>query len=115
MAGLVPAIHVFLCEATKTWMPGTRPGMTEGSTLPSPISRHLLQHGANRRGVLGAEPLLHRFAVDRLGGGEDRRLDADLPREVADHIHVLLPDVDLHGDVVIAALHHHWRAQFEHA
>jgi hypothetical protein len=26
MAGLVPAIHVFL--ASKTWMPGTRPGMT---------------------------------------------------------------------------------------
>jgi hypothetical protein len=27
MAGLVPAIHVFL-TAAKTWMPGTRPGMT---------------------------------------------------------------------------------------
>jgi hypothetical protein len=29
MAGLVPAIHVFtLGERRKTWMPGTRPGMT---------------------------------------------------------------------------------------
>jgi hypothetical protein len=29
MAGLVPAIHVFLQQETrKTWMPGTRPGMT---------------------------------------------------------------------------------------
>jgi hypothetical protein len=28
MAGLVPAIHVFLAEG-KTWMPGTRPGMTD--------------------------------------------------------------------------------------
>jgi diguanylate cyclase (GGDEF)-like protein len=30
MAGLVPAIHVFLaaCLAPTTWMPGTRPGMT---------------------------------------------------------------------------------------
>jgi hypothetical protein len=28
MAGLVPAIHVFLAQAAKTWMPGTRPGMT---------------------------------------------------------------------------------------
>jgi hypothetical protein len=28
MAGLVPAIHVFLAETLKTWMPGTRPGMT---------------------------------------------------------------------------------------
>ena len=27
MAGLVPAIHDFLVVA-KTWMPGTRPGMT---------------------------------------------------------------------------------------
>jgi hypothetical protein len=28
MAGLVPAIHVFLGSAAKTWMPGTSPGMT---------------------------------------------------------------------------------------
>jgi hypothetical protein len=30
MAGLVPAIHVFLryISIKKTWMPGTRPGMT---------------------------------------------------------------------------------------
>jgi hypothetical protein len=28
MAGLVPAIHVFLAGPGKTWMPGTRPGMT---------------------------------------------------------------------------------------
>ena len=29
MAGLVPAIHVFFCrDSAKTWMPGTRPGMT---------------------------------------------------------------------------------------
>jgi hypothetical protein len=28
MAGLVPAIHVFRIREEKTWMPGTRPGMT---------------------------------------------------------------------------------------
>jgi hypothetical protein len=28
MAGLVPAIHVFLLSKKKAWMPGTRPGMT---------------------------------------------------------------------------------------
>jgi hypothetical protein len=29
MAGLVPAIHVYrLCDVAKTWMPGTKPGMT---------------------------------------------------------------------------------------
>jgi hypothetical protein len=29
MAGLVPAIHVLVFAASKTWMPGTRPGMTK--------------------------------------------------------------------------------------
>gem|GEM_PF-7014230 len=28
MAGHVPAIHVFVLERGKTWMPGTGPGMT---------------------------------------------------------------------------------------
>jgi len=28
MAGLVPAIHVFAVIESKSWMPGTRPGMT---------------------------------------------------------------------------------------
>jgi hypothetical protein len=28
MAGFVPAIHVFYSADNKTWMPGTRPGMT---------------------------------------------------------------------------------------
>jgi hypothetical protein len=29
MAGLVPAMHVFERGRKKTWMPGTRPGMTK--------------------------------------------------------------------------------------
>jgi hypothetical protein len=30
MAGLDPAIHVFICGVVKKdWMPGTRPGMTK--------------------------------------------------------------------------------------
>jgi hypothetical protein len=28
MAGLDPAIHVFLSQARKTWTPGTGPGVT---------------------------------------------------------------------------------------
>jgi hypothetical protein len=32
MAGLGPAIHV-LIDDSKTWMPGTRPGMTPPSAL----------------------------------------------------------------------------------
>jgi hypothetical protein len=33
MAGLVPAIHVFVAQGSKTWMPGTRPGMTNVGQL----------------------------------------------------------------------------------
>ena len=34
MAGLVPAIHVFLLVTAKTWMPGTSPGTTVFATSP---------------------------------------------------------------------------------
>jgi hypothetical protein len=34
MAGLVPAIHVWATK--KTWMPGTRPGMTKISFIVDP-------------------------------------------------------------------------------
>src|SRR3954468_24499649 len=40
MAGLVPAIHVFL-KASKTWMPGTRPGMTNVLIWPHGKARSL--------------------------------------------------------------------------
>src|SRR6201999_1957018 len=43
------------------------------------------------------------------------RRPLDLLRVVADHLHVLVPDVDLHGDVLVIALHHHRRAQLEYA
>src|SRR5215203_6157154 len=54
MAGLVPAIHVFLRDQSKPWMPGTRPGLTETrepfmstSTNQGP-RRTLLLTGASR-------------------------------------------------------------------
>jgi hypothetical protein len=35
MAGLDPAIHVFaLCRRSKTWMPGSSPGMTVEKFMP---------------------------------------------------------------------------------
>jgi hypothetical protein len=43
MAGLVPAIHVFLEAGPKTWMPGTSPGMT----VCEPTSCSNQQHDAN--------------------------------------------------------------------
>ena len=36
MAVLVTAIHVFLVSEGKTWMPGTRPGMTTSFKAPAP-------------------------------------------------------------------------------
>src|SRR5437899_12479362 len=48
MAGLVPAIHVL--DAARTWMPGTRPGMTKDRTMtPSRIQRLSLTHFRNYR------------------------------------------------------------------
>jgi hypothetical protein len=47
MAGLVPAIHVFLADG-RTWMPSTRPGMTETIklSLPHQLQPFVLgQHG----------------------------------------------------------------------
>jgi hypothetical protein len=32
MTGLVPAIYVLAAKRRKTWMLGTRPGMTNGET-----------------------------------------------------------------------------------
>src|SRR5690348_16667372 len=52
MAGLVPAIHVFVAPS-KTWMPGTRPGMTEKLRLPVPRQRpHHAEHAVAERGVI---------------------------------------------------------------
>jgi len=35
MAGLVPAIHALSCrDGARTWMPGTRPGMTSWIPMP---------------------------------------------------------------------------------
>jgi hypothetical protein len=39
MAGLDPAIHVFLPNAAKTWMPGTSPGMTTCSYVHLTLGR----------------------------------------------------------------------------
>jgi hypothetical protein len=38
MAGLGPAIHVFVSKESKTWITGTSPVMTAGKLYPSPLS-----------------------------------------------------------------------------
>jgi hypothetical protein len=47
MAGLVPAIHVFYAADNKTWMPGTRPGMT-AEDRRSAFNLGKIRHGARR-------------------------------------------------------------------
>jgi hypothetical protein len=43
MAGLVPAIHVFArSKESKTWMPGTSPGMTNADAV------EIVQHDPTR-------------------------------------------------------------------
>src|SRR5215475_1681509 len=77
--------------------------------------RFLLQHRADRRGVVEAVTHADRLLVDRHGRAEQRRRHLELLRVAADHVHVLLPDIDLHGGFVVAVLHHHRRAQLEDA
>jgi hypothetical protein len=54
MAGLVPAIHVLLLlmyQESKTWMPGTSPGMTECVEMyavPRISARHYQTNGTRR-------------------------------------------------------------------
>jgi hypothetical protein len=48
MAGLVPAIHVFTSsQGRRTWMPGTRPGMTNMDGNRCLFARHC--HGKRRQ------------------------------------------------------------------
>src|SRR5260221_12541171 len=63
MAGLVPAIHAFAVIAgAKTWMPGTRPGMTKTTSADSSMLRHHAPFGdhgvAHLPGFLGTGDLI---------------------------------------------------------
>jgi hypothetical protein len=57
MAGLGPAIHVFRAGKSKTWMPGTRPGMTillllarfTGAISTRTLARHPRAEARRRR------------------------------------------------------------------
>src|SRR5438876_591957 len=65
MAGLVPAIHVLLAANLKTWMPGTRPGMTAESPR-SPDQP--LRCAARLLGDLGAGEHAGDFLAPPVGG-----------------------------------------------
>src|SRR5260370_26341201 len=54
MARLAPAIYVFVATQSKTWMPGTRPGMTNQHTSGTEVSpRSFRRLGGSAGGVLG--------------------------------------------------------------
>jgi hypothetical protein len=61
MAGLVPAIHVLFATRKKTWMPGTRPGMT-----------------ANIAAARSAKAALHDWQ-DTIAGGAAVQMPQTLP------------------------------------
>src|SRR5215472_16291632 len=80
MAGLVPAIHVF--GVAKTWMPGTRPGMT--ARKYALVCHALAPHP--RCSWLGPRAFPQRAARRARGQGADarrRRRDADFARGVS--------------------------------
>src|SRR3954447_24127826 len=65
MAGLVPAIHVFAGREGKTWMPGTRPGMTSLEMVDSCETAVMVERRARSRNDLSP---CHRRAFLRLRG-----------------------------------------------
>src|SRR5215207_8409802 len=88
MAGLVPAIHVLLSAAPKTWMPGTRPSVTVlqrvGVGLAGADAHRALDAGDENLAVADLPGLGGRG--DRLDHpvdpvGRDRDLDLDLGQE----------------------------------
>jgi NAD(P)-dependent dehydrogenase (short-subunit alcohol dehydrogenase family) len=113
MAGLVPAIHV--CKTlreSKTWMPGTRPGMTEKPvfmTLPL-ASRIALVTGASRGiGYATARALAsrgaHIIALARTQGGLEE-LDDEIRKDGGSATLVPLGLADVDGIARLgAALH----------
>src|SRR5262245_42925178 len=55
MAGLVPAIHVFLIQTiSKTWMPGIKPGMTEHVASSVASLRHRRDRHCDRADIVAA-------------------------------------------------------------
>jgi len=114
MAGLVPAIHVYkTLSASKTWMPGTSPGMTEKSTSMTTLplaSRIALVTGASRGiGYATARALAkagaHVFAVARTQGGLEE-LDDEIRKDGGSATLVPLNLTDFDGIARLgAALH----------
>jgi len=91
MAGFIPAIHVLERQARKTWMPGTRPGMTGESLCRNAIQGHLVSKprvacligwpAAHSR-----SPLIHHYWLRTLGIAGGYVIEAVPPDEFKDFI-----------------------------
>ena len=72
MAGLVPAIHVFLSQQSKTWMPGDKPGHDELEENPHE-TRRPHRKAARHQAREGLELEIHLREDRRLFRSADRR------------------------------------------
>src|ERR1700704_2468550 len=120
MAGLVPAIHVYKnLDASKTWMPGTNPGMTDrvaSMTLPL-ASRIALVTGASRGiGYATARALAkagaHVIAVARTQGGLEE-LDDEIRKDGGSATLVPLNLTDFDGIARLGAALHERRGKLD--
>src|SRR5882672_4884332 len=77
MAGLVPAIHVFVARPSKTWIPGSSPGMTMARASADFLLRHHAECriGARDDGIVGPYETLRK--TDRAAGLDDVGLDRE--------------------------------------
>jgi shikimate dehydrogenase len=86
MAGLVPAIHVFEPAKKKTWMPGTRPGMTKevlmSAATTTPRAACLIGWPAAH----SRSPLIHHSWLRTLGIEGGYTIESVPPEDVAEFI-----------------------------
>jgi hypothetical protein len=86
MAGLVPAIHVFASKESKTWMPGSSPGMTSWYVSPSQFQTHLHLLAAPSARVLVGVPAL---GIERAQGMPGARRARSLVCEMKKHTSIV--------------------------
>src|SRR5439155_18524508 len=117
MAGLDPAIHVFVPHESKTWMPGSSPGMTEICANLSPPSLRAKRSNPPLRA--GMDGLLRRFAPLRkrfafVAGNDVERFAGSISlRQPAHHLVELLEIAvaDLNGAAGIAVVDGHSKTE----
>src|SRR5580698_10155499 len=112
MAGLVPAIHVFE-PRSKTWIPGTRPGMTlkillrhhRGLTRWSMLTRRMdCRVKPGNDGVVTAMPLSGRWhCLNPAGGSRDQDRRGATPRANHCGLQAKMPDdtTVIHGHATL--------------